>query len=95
MRATADMAKAKMEKHKKTAVRKTAVNDKKRAALNGPLYFSGTEALRADTKFTSLSTAYVYPYALKIYEPAASRMTVGVADGVSCYRPAAAAITEF
>ena len=68
---------------------------KKRAALNGSLYFSGTEALRADMKFTSLSAAYVDLYALNIDEPATSGMAVRVADGISRCRPAAAAITEF
>ena len=67
---------------------------KKRAALNGSLYFSGTEALCADMKFTRLSAAYVDLYALNVDEPAASCMTVGVADGISRCRPASAAITE-
>ena len=70
------------------------VANKKRAVLGGPLYSSGTEALCADTKFASLSSAYIYLNALKVNEPAAPCMTVGVADGVSCCRPAAAAITD-
>lgn len=68
--------------------------NKKRAVLNGSLYFSGTEALRADMKFTRLSAAYVDLYALNVDEPAASCMTVGMADGISRCRPTAAAITE-
>lgn len=68
--------------------------NKKRAVLHGPLYFTGTEALRTDMKSTSLSSAYVHLYALNIDEPAASRMAVRVANGVPCYRPAPAAITE-
>ena len=74
------------------AVRSLAI--KKRAALYGPLYFSGTEALRADMKFASLSAAYIYLNALYVYKPAASCVAVGVADGVTSCRPAAAAITE-
>ena len=68
---------------------------KKRAVLNGTLYFSGTEALRADMKFTSFSAAYVHLYALNVDKPTASRMAVRVAYGISRCRPAAAAITEF
>lgn len=67
--------------------------NKKRAALNGSLYFSGTKALGADMKSARFSSAYVYLDALNVDEPAASRMAVGMADGVPCYGAASAAVT--
>jgi hypothetical protein len=67
---------------------------KRSRLLNGSLYSTGTEALRTDIKFTSLSTAYVNTHTLDIYKPTASCMAVRVADCISCNRPAAAAITE-
>jgi len=62
--------------------------------LNGPLYFSGTEAFRADMKFSGLSATYVNAYILNVNQPTASGMTVRMADRISGNRPAAAAIAE-
>ena len=67
---------------------------KKGPFLNGPLNFTGTEALRADMKFTGLSAAHINAYTLKIYEPTTPSMAVRVADGISYRRSATAAITE-
>lgn len=70
-------------------------DNKKRAALHGSLYFTGTETLGADTKSARLSAAYINLNALNVNEPAASCMTIRMADRVSCYRAATAAITVF
>ena len=69
-------------------------NKKKSRLLNGSLDFTGTEALRAYMEFARLSAAYVNTYTLKVNEPAASGVTVRVADGISSRWSAAAAITE-
>ena len=69
-------------------------NKKKSRLLNGSLDFTGTEALRAYMEFARLSAAYVNTYTLKVNEPAASGVTVRVADGISGRRSATAAITE-
>lgn len=68
---------------------------KKRAVLNGPCYFTGTETLGAYMELTGLPASNIHFHALNVDKPAAPRMTVGVAYGISCYRPAAAAVTEF
>ena len=62
--------------------------------LNGSLYSTGTEALRTDMKFASLSAAHIHAHTLDIDEPATSCMTVRVANGIACSRSATAAITE-
>lgn len=69
--------------------------NKKRAALDGSLYFTGTEALCAYMKLAGLPSAYVNSDALDIDEPAASCMAVRMAHRVSRNRAAAAAIAEF
>ena len=66
---------------------------KKRAVLNGSLYFSGTKALGADMKPARFTAAHIYLDALNIDEPAASCMAVRMAHGVSGYRAASAAVT--
>lgn len=72
-----------------------AEGTKKRAVLNGPLYFTGTETLCADTESAGFAASYIYLNALYIDEPPAPCVAVGMAYGVSCYRPAAAAVTDF
>ena len=67
---------------------------KKGPFLNGPLNFTGTEALRADMKFACLSAAHINAHTLDVNQPATSCVTVRVAYSVSCSRSAAAAITE-
>ena len=62
--------------------------------LNGPLYFSGTEAFRADMKFSGLSATYVNANILDVHQPTAPGVAVRVADRISCSRAATAAITE-
>lgn len=69
--------------------------NKKRAVLDGSLYFTGTEALCAYMKLAGLPSAYVDSDALDVDEPAASRMAVRMAHRVSRNRAAAAAIAEF
>ena len=66
----------------------------KKGRLRGPANFTGTEALRAYMEFAGLSATYVNTYTLKVNEPAASGVTVRVADGISSRWSAAAAITE-
>ena len=75
-------------------VLKPAFDIKKEPFLNGSLNSTGTEALGADIKLSRFSAAYVDSDALNIDIPAAPGMTVRVADVVSRYRAAAAAITE-
>ena len=79
---------------RKMATNKERVTKKKSRLLNGSLDFTGTEALRADMEFARFSAAHVNTYTLKVYEPAASGVTVRVADGISGRRSATAAITE-
>jgi hypothetical protein len=67
---------------------------KKEPFLNGSLNSTGTKALRADVKLSRFSAAYIDSDALNVDIPAASGMAVRVADVVSRYRAAAAAITE-
>ena len=76
------------------ATNKERVTKKKSRLLNGSLDFTGTEALRADMKFTGLSAAHINAYTLKIYEPTTPCVTVRVANGISRRRSATAAITE-
>ncbi len=66
---------------------------KKRAVLNGSLYFSGTKALSADMKSARLTAAHIDLDALDIDEPAASCVAVGMADGVPGHGAASAAVT--
>ncbi len=73
---------------------KHAAEQKKEPLLNGSLDFTGTEALRTDMKFASLSAAHIHAHTLDIDEPATSCMTVRVANGIACSRSATAAITE-
>lgn len=70
------------------------VEKKKEPFLNGSLNFTGTEALRTNMKFASLSATYVNAYILNVDKPATPCMAVRVAHGISCYRAATAAITE-
>lgn len=80
---------------RKMAVKKDEQMIKKKSRLlNGSLDFTGTEALRTDTKFACLPTANINAYTLKIYEPTTPCMAVRVANGISRRRSATAAITE-
>jgi len=78
---------------RKMATNRERVTKKKSRLLNGSLDFTGTEALRADMKFTGLSAAHINAYTLKIYEPTTPCVTVRMANGISRRRSATAAIT--
>lgn len=75
------------------AIKKGRVTKKKSRLLNGSLYFTGTEALRADMKFTGFSAAHINAYTLKIYEPTTPCVTVRMANCISRRRSATATIT--
>lgn len=83
------------EESNQMRMRTEVKRNKKRAVLNGSLYFAGTEALGADVELAGFPTAYVDSDALNVDEPAASCMAVRMAHRVSRNRSAAAAVTEF
>ena len=63
--------------------------------LHGSFDSAGAEALRAYFEPPGLSAAHVDHYAPQVYEPAAARVTVRVADRVSGDRSSAAAVAMF
>jgi|GEM_PF-3912080 len=68
---------------------------KKGPLFNGPLNSTSTETLGAYMEFSRFSASDINTHILNIYQPAASCMTVGVADSVACHRTTATAITIF
>jgi hypothetical protein len=68
---------------------------KKGPLFNGPLNSTSTKTFGADMKFSCFSASDINTHILDIYQPAASCMTVRVADSVACHRTTAAAITIF